>query len=344
MVMMMRSPIRHGAPALSACLCLLLPIGNVHANNKVDGRIWLQRMEQALETRNYDGRYIHSTESQSETLRIIHRNLSGRITERLVSLDGSGREYLRTNQDVTTYMPDKREVVVEVRTDADPLLNIIPEYKPELDEYYDIATGPATQVLERPAQVVLVQPRDEYRYGYRLWLDSASAMPLKSQLLDRNGRIIEQMVFAELNMPDSIPDADLRPKINTSGYTSLMYETRRIANKPGYLQWDVQNLPPGFTLKVNRVRPMMGSAQPARHMVYSDGLSSVSIFIEQDVADADPVMGAQKVGSSHAFQREVQGYRVTAVGQVPAITVRNMVLSLMPQSQAQSQVQSKASR
>lgn len=336
----MRGVVRHGMPRLCACLSLLLPLqGALAANNKIDGRTWLQRMEQALETRNYDGRYIHSTESQSETLRIIHRNDGGRLTERLVSLDGSGREYVRTNREITTYMPDKREVVVEVRSETDPLLNVIPEYRPELDAYYDITTGPVTQVLERPAQMVLVQPRDEYRYGYRLWLDTESAMPLKSQLLDRGGRIIEQMVFAELNLPTNISDSELRPKVNTSGYTSLKYETRRVDDPKGkgYVQWYVQTPPPGFKLTVNRVRPMMGSARPARHLVYSDGLSSVSIFIEQDVADADPVMGAQKVGSSHAFQQEVQGYRVTAVGQVPAVTVRNMVFSLAPQTQNQSQ-------
>ncbi len=339
----MRPVMRQGMPGLCACLSLLLPFqGVLAAGNKVDGRVWLQRMEQALETRNYVGRYIHSTESQSETLRIIHRNESGKLTERLVSLDGSGREYVRTNQEITTYMPDKREVVVEVRSETDPLLNVIPEYRPELDAYYDITTGPVTQVLERPAQMVLVQPRDDYRYGYRLWLDTESAMPLKSQLLDRGGRIIEQMVFAELILPARIPDAELRPKVNTSGYTSLRYETRRVDNPRNYEKWYVQTPPPGFKLTVNRVRPMIGSSKPARHLVYSDGLSSVSIFIEQDVADADPVVGAQKVGSSHAFQRDVQGHRVTAVGQVPAVTVRNMVLSLTPQ--AQNQAQSRVSR
>jgi hypothetical protein len=78
-------------------------------------------------------------------LRIVHRNQGGKITERLVSLDGMGREYIRTNSEVTYYMPDKRAVLVESRADSEALLTLIPEYRPGLEAYYDISTGPVTK-------------------------------------------------------------------------------------------------------------------------------------------------------------------------------------------------------
>ena len=103
----------------------LLCISLAHAEG--DARNWLERMSVSLTERNYDGRFIHSSDTQSETLRIVHRNVSGKITERLVSLDGSGREYIRTNTNTTCYMPDTRSVLVEDRSDNDGLLTLIPE-------------------------------------------------------------------------------------------------------------------------------------------------------------------------------------------------------------------------
>ncbi len=307
--------------------CLLAGVV-VQAAGVTDARAWLERMSQALVDRNYDGRFIHSTETQSETLRIVHRNLNGKITERLVSLDGSGREYIRTNTEVTYYMPDKRSVLVENRPDSDALLTLIPEYKPGLEAYYDISTGPVMKVLERKAQLVTVQPRDEYRYGYRLWLDAETAMPLKSQLFDRQGRVIEQMAFAELSVRDRVPDRDLVPAVNTTGFDWTRHEIRRRTMSKDELGWQVQNLPPGFKLKVTRLQPVTGSGVPVKHLVYSDGLATVSLFIEQVTARRETGSGLQKVGSAYAFYSDVRGYQITGVGEVPAITVKNMVSSL----------------
>ncbi|MGE3892220.1 MAG: MucB/RseB C-terminal domain-containing protein [Steroidobacteraceae bacterium] len=297
----------------------------------VDARTWLERMSEALVNRNYDGRYIHSTDMQSETMRIVHRNVRGKVTERLISLDGMGREYIRTDTEVTYYMPDKRSVLVESRADSDGLLSLIPEYKPGLEAYYDISTGPVGKVLERKAQLVIVQPRDERRYGYRLWLDTETAMPLKSQLFDRQGRIIEQVAFAELSLRERIPDTDLQPKVDTAGYEWVRHEVRRRTVAQESIGWQVENLPPGFKLKVARLQPVVGSAAPVKHLVFSDGLATVSVFIAQVSSKTQMNSGFQKVGSTYAFHADSSGYQVTAVGEVPAATLRDLVTSLTRQ-------------
>ena len=78
-------------------------------------RSWLERMNQALTTRNYDGTFSHWHGGQVEMLRIIHRVQDGAVSERLASLDGSGREFIRTGASLACYLPDKRTVVVEQR-------------------------------------------------------------------------------------------------------------------------------------------------------------------------------------------------------------------------------------
>ncbi|MGE0113622.1 MAG: MucB/RseB C-terminal domain-containing protein [Steroidobacteraceae bacterium] len=309
--------------------CLLTGIAAAHGEEHLDARSWLERMSQALVERNYDGRFIHSTEMQSETLRIVHRNVGGKITERLVSLDGSGREYIRTNSEVTYYMPDRHAVLVERRADSDALLSLIPEYRPGLEAYYDIGTGPIMKVLERKAQLVLVQPRDEFRYGYRLWLDTETAMPLKSQLFDRHGRIIEQVAFAELAVRDHVMDRDLSPTVNTAGFDWIRHEVHHRTIAQEVVGWYVRNLPPGFKLKLTRLQPEMDSNAVARHLVYSDGLATVSMFISPASGSDACSPGLQKMGAAHAVCTDLQGYQITAVGEVPALTVKNMISSLV---------------
>src|SRR5687768_9175046 len=192
--MLIRWPITLFAAVITA-------MSPAHAGDR-EARAWLERMSESLATRNYEGRFFHLRDSRSETLRIIHRVDKGKVTERLVSLDGSGREIIRNQKEVICYLPDRRTVLVEKRTDDSTLLAAVPSYNEQLELHYSIETGPSTKALGRRTQVILVQPRDQFRYGYRLWLDHETAMPLKSQLCDRNGKVIEQILFAEVNFKD----------------------------------------------------------------------------------------------------------------------------------------------
>ena len=168
-------------------------------------------MNHALATRNYDGTFFHLSEGRVETMRIVHRVKAGRVTERLLSLDGSGREFVRNNDELTCYLPDQRTVLVEPRQDHGPFLGSLPQFGADVDEFYRIESLPASHVLGRAARVIAVNPKDQYRFGYRLWLDENTAMPLKTQLCDSRGQVIEQILFARLEMPENIPDSDLAP-------------------------------------------------------------------------------------------------------------------------------------
>ena len=163
-----------------------------------DPREWLEKMTQALATRNYDGTFFHLSEGRVETMRIVHRVRAGRVTERLQSLDGSGREFVRDNDELTCYLPDKRTVLVEPRPDNGPFLGSLPQFGAGVNEFYRIESMPAAHILGRQARVIAVNPRDQYRFGYRLWLDEKTAMPLKTQLCDSRGQVIEQIFFARL--------------------------------------------------------------------------------------------------------------------------------------------------
>ena len=150
-----------------------------------DARDWLEKMNQALATRNYDGTFFHLSEGRVETMRIVHRVRAGRVTERLLSLDGSGREFVRNNDELTCYLPDQHTVLVEPRQDRGPFLGSLPQFGADVNEFYRIESLPASRVLGRAARVIAVNPKDQYRFGYRLWLDENTAMPLKTHSATR---------------------------------------------------------------------------------------------------------------------------------------------------------------
>jgi len=203
---------------LSFVLLLWMVLSPSASAREPDAREWLERMSEALANGNYEGRFFHLRDSRSETMRIIHRVHRGKVTERLVSLDGSGREFIRNETEVICYLPDQRRVVVEKRTNANSLLAVLPNYSDDLESHYNIEKSQVSKALGRKTQLILVQPRDQYRYGYRLWLDYETAMPLKTQLCDRNGNVIEQILFAELNLRDRIPADQLKPSVTGEGF------------------------------------------------------------------------------------------------------------------------------
>jgi sigma-E factor negative regulatory protein RseB len=71
-----------------------------------------------------------------------------------------------------------------------------------------------------------------------------------------------------------------------------------------------------------------GSDAPVSHLVYSDGLASVSVFIEPRNPRAVPMEGLAKVGAAFAYSRDLDGHQVTAVGEVPAATVEAIAVGV----------------
>jgi sigma-E factor negative regulatory protein RseB len=315
-----------------ALLGALLSSVPQRARGADDPREWLERMNKALATRNYDGTFFHISGGRVETMRIVHRVRSGRVTERLQSLDGSGREFVRANDELTCYLPDQHTVLVEPRQDRGPFLGSLPQFDATVSDFYRIEALTATHIMGRPARVIAVNPKDQFRFGYRLWLDEKTAMPLKTQLCDSRGQVIEQLFFARLDMPESIPDSDLAPTVHTGGMRWVRQGPSVDNASEALAAYRASQLPPGFRLTVQGAQTLGGHSAPASHLVYSDGLATVSVFVEQSSSDSGvaaapdsqaqaPMQGLARVGSGYAFSTVVQGHQVTAIGEVPAQTV-----------------------
>jgi sigma-E factor negative regulatory protein RseB len=159
-------------------------------------------------------------------------------------------------------------------------------------------------------------------------------MPLKTQLCDSSGQVIEQIFFARLDMPDTIADSELQPAVRTDGMRWVRQGPSRDTASAALSAYRAAELPPGFHLTIQGAQTLGGASVPASHLVYSDGLATVSVFVEaeRDPAQAQggvvsgapqdaPMQGLARVGSGYAFSTMIQGHQVTAVGEVPAQTV-----------------------
>jgi sigma-E factor negative regulatory protein RseB len=309
-------------------------------------REWLERMNEALTTRNYDGVFSHWQDGKVEMLRIIHRVKDGQVNERLVSLDGSGREFIRSNGELVCYLPDKRTVLVEKRPDRSPLLGNFPTFDEASTAFYDIKEMKRTRINRRDTRVISVTPKDEFRYGYKLWIDEGTAMPVRTQLCDPRGRVIEQLVLAaDLKINTKIPDTAFQPEVSTEGFQWLRAEQgvrQVVASSPAPSIWSADKLPPGFRITLRSAQVMPGSSDPVAHLVFSDGLASVSVFVEtrvkkvrgkatdgnanalaaQSPASPESAGGGAQFGSTSTFSTVIEGHKVTAVGEVPPETVK----------------------
>lgn len=285
---------------------------------------WLMRMNQAANSLSYDGRFVYQHGSQLEAMRITHQVREGRMRERLVSLNGAPREIIRNDELVHCYLPDENAVMVAHRkTQEKSFPRILPSELSQLDKSYIMIEGRSSRVTNRRATLIVIKPRDQYRYGYRLWADNKTGLLLKADLTNENGKVLEQFMFTGVIIDKKMTDADFKPSFDTTGMV-WHNEKKILQGDISTKKWKVRELPKGFirSASLQGVTPDRG--KPMSHLVYSDGLAAVSVFIEKAVltADSDKTQGANQMGAVHSYRTLVKDYQITVVGEVPAKTVK----------------------
>ncbi len=296
-----------------------------------EARRWLATMHEALASRTYQGEFLHLANGRVEKLRIYHRVKDGRTAERLVNLAHPGREVIRQDAELQCYLPDEHKVLVETEPPRGTLLGTLPHFDPVLEANYRLELGEHSTVIGRPVRLLAINPRDDYRFGYRLWIDEESGIPMRTDLCDADGHVLEQVLFTALKVGGPIPDAALRPEIDASGFAWVRQGGSPRPAPEEALAWRLMQVPPGFRLSLSTEQRLPGSDRPSMHLVLSDGLASVSVFIEEPPAPPRQASEGQgRVGAAFAYTRVVAGHQVTAVGEVPPLTVETIASGVVP--------------
>ena len=279
---------------------------------------WLRKMQDAAQKLSYTGTFVYQNGSRSETSRITRFVEAGGDIEKLEVMDGVPREIVRTKDTVRCYLPGARLVKVDRRTERGfPAL--LPERISAVAKNYDISLGETRRIAGYDCQAVVLTPKDNLRYGYRLYADNASGMLLRAVTFDASGEQIEQFMFTQLAIGGVTRDM-VKPR-----HASRSWRVEDAEASPARLAgWGLSSELPGFH-KVIELKRRLSDSRPASQMVYSDGLAAVSVFIESLEGRPEPVRpGLASMGAIHMYTREVANHVVTVVGEAPAASVQRI--------------------
>ena len=312
-------------------LLLLISVsvsGTVVAGNADQAREWLERMTTAMSQMSYQGTFVYVRGSIVETMRITHVTDETGVRERLYSISGPRREVIRDREGVRCVLQDSGSVV------EDPV--VVSAYFPELplaaidkdSDGYRLELSGRARIAGQTARRVSILPQDVYRYGYEFWLEEQTGLLLKWVLMDSSHKALAKLMFTDFAMGSAVDMDELESDSPAEDFTELPsfspVKTVVIQSSP---RWQPHKLPPGFKLSSHSHKTSPNGI--FEHMVYSDGLAAVSVYIEKKGSEVGVMQGVGQLGTNNAYSRKQGDLQITAIGEVPAVTVKTIADSMV---------------
>lgn len=294
----------------------------VFAQSNPEAVQWLQRIYSATDGLSYTGTFVYQHGDHVETSRITRIVDSTGVHERVETLDGPPREIIRSNEEVKCYFPHVSKLKIDSQRETKPFPSMRGDQLKDIAEQYNIRKGSIERIAGYDCQALILEPKDSLRYGHKLWADVNTGMLLKAKTFNDKRELIEQFAFTQLQLGGSIDKNLVKSRFADTGRAwriEVSGVTPADLSKAG---WSLKSLPPGYK-KIAELRRNMGESRDVGHIVVSDGLAAVSIFIEglsQKTAQAQ--LGAMKQGVLNVYMRKFDTHLVTVVGEVPGDSVR----------------------
>lgn len=287
--------------------------------------VFLEQVQKASVTNDYSGVFTYQQGDQIMSSRVTHIVDGEGVKERLELLDGDPQEYLRTNDVVQCLVPEQKKIILTpARKDRFPAF--LQTEAAHLNQYYTATlSGKKERVAGYECQQLELAPRTPDRYGYRLCVDVKSKLLLRSQTIGLDNKVVEQITFTGLVMGKDVDTALLTPGYKLKDW--VVEKEELVSVDFAREGWKLR-APQGYVPILSIIRPK-GTNQQVKHLILSDGLSSISVFV-QKVPEAEKTLqahGAVQVGSLNVFRQRVDDYWVTVIGAVPMNTLEEMAVS-----------------
>jgi len=304
---------------------ILLFVTSLSAQANGDDDMWQVMQKAAVSARalTYQGIFVFQSGKQTRSVQITHMfNDKGEFA-RNVLLDGTPRQLLSQGSDLVIYNQKNEKVVIEKRHGQNMFPAVLPTNIESIKASYVVHSGDTERVADRSAQIYILESKDGLRYSYKLWIDTDYGLILKSVLFNSRNEVIESIAFSQIGLM-SLENLDwFKPKIDSKKNYVMEEEVPTSTDTATKNFWSIKELPAGYH-KVDQMMQMVhGNSKPVTHLVFSDGLAYVSLFIEQ--ANPKFKIGAKPiqniVGNTSYFMNVTDGYQVTVVGEVPEIAV-----------------------
>ena len=279
----------------------------------------LARMSEAVTGLNYQGTFVYEHAGALETMRIVHQADADGEREHLVSLDGDRREVVRDSDEVVCILGDAAPLLLD-RLEARSAFPGRPRGDIDhLQGNYSIEQGDMARVAGRQARTLVIRAQDDLRYGYRLWLDEITGLPLRSELVGADDEVLERVVFTEIDVLEAADPAQAEAIRARKAWARGAVSHAPVRALEGAHRWQVTELPQGFEMTDYRTFPAASGRVGVDHLVFSDGLATVSVYVEP-ASDKQPLNGVRRTGAVSTFAMAHDTYQVVVVGDVPMAT------------------------
>ena len=311
---------------IPAVFVLAFATANARAD---DAMSWLARAAEAARELDYVGTIVYQTGPQVKSAHIVHLFADHREQAKLVNLDGPAREVVRNGTELRSYYPDAKLMRVVPATFRNVFPAILPEQQQSLSRYYRFKVLGDDRVGGRPVQAVVFEPKDDYRYEHRFWSDAKTGLLLKARVINERGDPVEQFSFSELTINATIDPSMVAPTWPTVPADWQVLESAAGDVVPQDTGWSVTRVPPGFAKIMEGWRKLRGRAGPVAHLVFSDGLVSISVFVAPVTASSLPAGALQQAGLN-AYSVRQDDRLITVLGEAPPATIRQIATSVVP--------------
>ena len=284
---------------------------------------WLLRLHEASKRRSYVGTYVVSSGGQIQSAKIWHVCEGAQQMERVDNLTGAPRSTFRHNDKVVTFMPEQKVVRTEKREIPGNFPELVQSADNQIAEFYKLKAEGVERIAGLESDVVLLTPKDNMRFGYRVWTEQKKGLVVKLQTLDSEGRVLEQAAFSELQLDIPVKmDKLLQMMGKVDGYR--VEESALVKTTASAEGWRLVTPVAGFKPMSCYKRPTSGAALADDPMqwVFSDGLASVSLFVEPFDRQRHRQESVMSMGATHTITRQLGNYWLTAMGEVPMSTLK----------------------
>lgn len=287
---------------------------------------WLIRLHDAARQRAYVGTFVVTAGNYMSSARVWHVCEGTQQIERVEALTGVSRATYRRNDQVVTYLPESRVAIAEKRESLGIFPNLLNRADSTIAQFYRLTSGGNDRVAGLLADVVQLVPRDNWRFGYRVWTEQSTGLVVKLQTLDATQAVLEQAAFSDLQLAQPLSWGKLSALMdNTEGY--VVKRAELISTTADQEGWQLKAGVPGFKSVSCHRRHESGVVvgRGPLQCVFSDGLASVSIFIEAfDVAHHGRPQPHDEfaMGATHMLTRRLGAWWLTVVGEVPPQTLQ----------------------
>ncbi len=311
-------------------LCILILGGSIsaRADNQMPAVDWVKSMANAINNKNYSQIFIYENKLGISTIRLSHAKINNHTFEKIFFLNGSRREYVKKDKQLAVLSQNNGNENKSVPTFSDlPFTKFTPVQWKKIQQFYTFNEQGTERIADRPSIKITIQPKDKFRYGYHLWIDKNTKLLLRVELFDGMNTILDRFMVTQMTAPANLTENDFEWPEKVTETKSVMPSKNDVK-----FPWNISWLPDGFTHINSNIIKSPVNETPVNYALFSDGLSTFSIYIEKDLSKVLS-QSAENFGATSAVSRVFKTgknayYNVTIIGELPVGVAERIAASV----------------